>query len=415
MEHDVLIVGGRVAGSSLALLLARRGFRVLVVDRDVFPSDTLSTHCLSFYAVRSLAKLGVLAEVEAAGFRRIVRHRTWVEDCCLEAPAGPQGTYSLAPRREVLDGVLLAAARGAGAEVEQRTTLEDLVQEDGKVVGARLRTPAGSREVRASVVVGADGRHSTVAERVGARKYDSVPPLRPVFYGYYRGIAPREETTLEMWFGRDQIGFLFPMRPSEDCVVLEIQAEDFDAFRGDPRAALEGRFRALPGMGDRFRGATLDGRIMATRGIENYFRTPYGPGWALVGDAGYLKDPSTGYGIGDALAQSFLLDEALAAWFGGAAWEESMGRFQRRRDEVMRPGYQLTLDNTRLQDPGTEVMGWVKAALVAPWHCRALAYELPRLLPLALSPHAFGAVAAVARAFGAAPSPAAEPARGVAP
>src|ERR1700737_3500006 len=102
MSHDVLVIGARVAGASLALSLAGQGHRVMLVDRDEFPSDTLSTHFMSAGAVGGLARLGVLADVEAAGFRRVTRTRTWIDDCCLEGPAGPGGSYGLAPRRTVL-------------------------------------------------------------------------------------------------------------------------------------------------------------------------------------------------------------------------------------------------------------------------------------------------------------------------
>src|SRR5690242_3935629 len=101
-HYDVVIVGARVAGASLALLLGQQGHRVLLIDRDSFPSDTLSTHFVGGFGVNALQRLGALDAVEAAGFRRITRARTWVEDCLFEGPAGPEGVYALAPRRDVL-------------------------------------------------------------------------------------------------------------------------------------------------------------------------------------------------------------------------------------------------------------------------------------------------------------------------
>jgi flavin-dependent dehydrogenase len=402
MDYEVLIVGGRAAGSSLALLLARQGHRVLVVDRDTFPSDTLSTHFMNPMAVGLLTAFGVLADVEAAGFRRVTRNRTWIDDCSFEGPAGPGASFSLAPRRNVLDSVLIDHAVGAGAEFEQRTRAESLLEEDGRVVGAVLQRTGGERrEVRAGVVVGADGRQSPVAHWVGAEKYLEVPGLRPGYYGYYHGVEPLAEPTLEMWFGGDQIGFLFPMRPDEDCLALEIQPEEFESFRRNPQQALEERFRALPGMARRMRGAELEGRIQGTRGIDNFFRKPYGPGWALTGDAGYCKDPSTGTGLGDALGQSQMLADSLDAWFGGADWEETMSAFQRRRDAAMLPTYQATLAHTRLRDQSPEDVAWIKAVLVSPGLTRAFAHAMPALMPHAFPEGAMPQLAGFARMFGA--------------
>jgi flavin-dependent dehydrogenase len=209
------------------------------------------------------------------------------------------------------------------------------------------------------------------------------------------------EPTLEMWFGGDQIGFLFPMRPDEDCLALELQPEDFESFRTRPQEAFEERFRELPGMERRMRGAVLEGRIQGTRGIDNYFRQAYGPGWALAGDAGYLKDPSTGTGVGDALKQSQMLAESLHAWFEGDEWDATMSAFQRRRDEAMLPGYQATLANTSLRDRGPEDVAWLKALLLSPGVMRAFTHAVPGLIPLAFPPEAMPRIAGLARMFGA--------------
>jgi flavin-dependent dehydrogenase len=382
MTYDALIVGGRVAGGSLALRLARQGRRVLVVERDELPSDTLSTHYMSPLAVGQLAELGVLPDVEAAGFRRITRTRTWIEDCSFGGPVGPPGSYALTPRRTVLDCVILDHALQAGAEVLHRTRAERLIEDGGRVAGAVVRGVGGeAREVRASVVVGADGRSSAVAEWVGAKKYHQVPALRPAYYGYYRGVTPLPDPALEMWFGGDHIGFLFPMRPDEDCLAIELQPEDFAAYRERPQEMCEERLRALPGLECRLRGAVLEGKLMGTRGIDNFFRTPYGPGWALTGDAGYLRDPSTGTGLSDALTQAALLAEALDGWLDGADWDASMGSYHRQRDEALMPGYQATLNHTRMRDMAPEDVAWVQAVLSLPGLLRVFAHAVPRVVP----------------------------------
>lgn len=212
-DYDFLIIGARVAGASLALLLGQRGHRVLLVDRDHFPSDTLSTHYMGPSAVPLLARLGVLDDVEAAGFRRLTRSRTYAGDCLFEGPLAPGGGYALAPRRDILDMILIEhATRQDSVAFCERTRVDGLLMEDDRVVGARLMMAGeAAREVRASVVIGADGKFSKVADWVGAARYQDVPALRPAYYGYYRGVTALPEPTVEFFFVGDRIGFVFPM------------------------------------------------------------------------------------------------------------------------------------------------------------------------------------------------------------
>ena len=408
MNFDALIVGGRAAGGSLALLLARQGRKVLVADRDEFPSDTMSTHFMNLAAVGSLKRLGVLDDILAAGFRRITRHRSWIGDCCFDGPAGPPGTFSLAPRRVVLDSVLMDHAVKAGAHFEHRTRVEGLIMDGERVEGAVLQTAGGERrEVRAQIVIGADGRSSKVAEWVGAEQYDAVPALRPAYYGYFHGVEPQLEPTVEIMFGGDQIGFLFPMREGEDCIAIEMQPEDFEEFRSDHAAAFDARLQRLPGMERRLKNARLEGKLMGVKGVENYFRKPYGPGWALTGDAGYLKDPSTGSGIGDALEVSFMLAKALGEWFDGADWNATLSAFQHKRDAVMKPMYEATLAFTRMRDVGPAEEALLKALMMGPGTIRSLAYSMLESLPNLMSPVEYGRTQYVSKMF----APAMEPAK----
>jgi flavin-dependent dehydrogenase len=410
-QYDVLIVGARVAGASLALLLGQRGHRVLLVDRDHFPSDTLSTHFMSARFVLLLAQLGVLADVEAAGFRRITRTRTYVDDCMFEGPAAPGGHYALAPRRDALDAILIDHARRRGnVAFWERTHATSLIEEDGRVTGACVTTADGEQhEVRARVVVGADGKYSKVAEWVGAQRYHETPPLRPAYYGYYHGLAPLPETAVEVFFAGDRSGFIFPMQPGVDCLALELQPDDFAAFRADPLTAFEEHFRTLPGMAARMAEARLEGKLLGTRGIANYFCQPYGPGWALTGDAGYLKDPITGTGIGDALNQSFWLADALDDALRGADWETRLGAYQRQRDEALLPEFLATVQFTQMRDQPADSLAGVRAILISPWFTRTWMASLPPVLLDTLPPPLRPQIAALAQAFGAQPAPAPTP------
>lgn len=394
-EYDALIVGARVAGATVAARLAERGRKVLLVDRDRFPSDTLSTHALAFNAVDSLRRLGVLDRIEAAGFCRIFRHRTWVDDICIEAPAGPPGTYSIAPRRIVLDQILLDRAVECGAELWQRARVDSLIEESGAVVGAVVQhIGAEKREVRARVVVGADGKQSQVAEWVSAEKYDERPLGRPIYFGYFQGFRPLAEPTIELFFGSDRIGFCFPMRPDEHCLILEAQPKDFARIRQDPAGWFREEFSTLPGIAERFQSARLEGRMLGTRGVENFFRKPYGPGWALTGDAACVKDPCTGYGIGDALLQSFLMAKALGAWFDGAEWEPTMEAYTQRRDQALRPLFEHSVAAASARDDSYRQLDPLRAVLLNQHDVRRMVRTLPGHLDQMFEPmdrfrHAF--------------------------
>jgi flavin-dependent dehydrogenase len=386
-EYDALIVGARVAGATVAARLAQQGRKVLLVDRDDFPSDTISTHALAFNAVDSLRRLGVLDRIEAAGFRRIFRHRAWVEDICIEAPAGPPGTYSIAPRRIVLDQIILDRAAECGAEVWQRTRVDGLLVESGAVVGAVVQHIGGEkREVRARVVVGADGKQSQVAQWVGAAKYDERPVGRPIYYGYFRGFTPLAEPAIELFFGSDRIGFCFPMRPDEHCLILEAQPEEFERIRQGPEAWLRTQFAALPGMAERIKDAKLEGRMLGIRGVENFFRKPFGAGWALTGDAAYVKDPCTGYGIGDAMLQSFLIAKALGSWLDGAEWEASMEAYTQTRDMAMRPLFEQTVAAATARDDSHHQLDPLRAVLLNQHDARRVVRALPGLLDQMFEP-----------------------------
>jgi flavin-dependent dehydrogenase len=410
MDYDVLIVGARVAGASLALLLGQRGYRVLLIDRDRFPSDTLSTHFMGTAAVPLLAKLGVLDDVEAGGFRRMTRTRTWVEDCLFEGPIAPDGSYALAPRRDCLDATLIRHAVSRGSvEFWEGAVAEGLIEEEGRVVGARISRSGQRHTVRARVVVGADGKYSKVAAWVRAACYNEVPAMRPGYYGYYHGVGALTETALELFYSQRRIGFIFPMQPGVDCLGLALQPDEFDVFRKSPRQAFEDCFRTLSGMTARLEGARLEGKLRGMRGVDNCMRVPYGPGWALTGDAGCLKDPITGIGIEDALKQAFLLADALAATLAGAAWEATMGAFQQQRDEALLPLYNYTIQITLAPDPSPTALAWLRALLAVPPFTHDLAGGFAAVAQQAVQAHTYPGLHQRAKAFGAQPAAEAAP------
>jgi flavin-dependent dehydrogenase len=385
-EYDALIVGARVAGSSLAIRLAQRGRKVLMVDRDSFPSDTISTHGLNFLAVESLRRLGVLERIEAAGFRRMQRHRAWLGELFVEAPAGPPGAYTLAPRRMVLDQILIERAVECGVEFTPRARVDGLLIENGTVEGARVQRIGGDAfEAHARVVIGADGKGSKVAQWVGAKTYGKGEPGRPIYYGYFHGVEPLPEPTAELFFGFNRVGFCLAMRPDEHVLVIEAQPEDFARIRADARTWFLSEYTRLPGMEKRMANAVLEGSILGVRAIDSHFRTPYGAGWALTGDAGYVKDPITAYGVGDALLQGFWLARSLDEWFGGRPWDETMSAYQERRDNSFRAFFEQTAHSISLRDDESAIAE-LYPVLLNQHDARILLRAMPRFLDEVFDP-----------------------------
>jgi flavin-dependent dehydrogenase len=403
-EVDVLIVGARVAGATLALQLGMRGHRVMLIDRSRFPSDTLSTHYMAPSAVSLLDQLGVLGDVEAHGFRRVTRSRATVGPCAFEGPISPDGSYGLAPRRDILDAILVDhAVRRGQVTFCDRTRATGLIEREGRICGARI-SMGGDRtvDVNARIVVGADGRASNVAAWAGAASYREQPALRPVYYGYFRDVAPLPEPSLEQFYIDNRVGFLFPMQPGIDCLALELQPDDFPTFRAGPLDAFMALFRTYPYMQSRLANAMIDGKLLGVRGIPNHFRVPFGPGWALTGDAAYLKDPLTGTGIADAINQSIWLARALGDVLNGADWHATLAQYHRHRDEMMEPMYRITLESVRRRDPSLGELAWLEAALCSPAFARILAARLPDAIPDAFPDNLTARIETLADGFAAA-------------
>ncbi|ARI75937.1 NAD(P)/FAD-dependent oxidoreductase [Halobacillus mangrovi] len=340
-RYDVIIIGARVAGSSLAIQLGEMGKRVLLLDKASFPSDTLSTHHMSH--LEYLKKLGVLKEVEATGFRKINRMRTYIGSSFVE---GPRASYTIIPKRDHLDHILLSRANDLPTvSLRENHSVRDLIWEEKQVKGVVVEDPDGRmHSISCDLVVGADGKHSNIAHWVKAEEYKQQNPLRPVLYGYYEGVKPLQEPATEIFLHEGRIGFLFPMEEGRDCLGLEIHPEEFKPMMKSPKESFEKMYRSLYGMDIRLEGAVLQGKIIGTPGMPNFFRKAYGDGWALIGDAGHSKDPSTGLGINDAFMQSFLLAEAIQLMDQGKSRGEAMEAFQQERDRRLMPGHDLTLN-----------------------------------------------------------------------
>jgi 2-polyprenyl-6-methoxyphenol hydroxylase-like FAD-dependent oxidoreductase len=313
MAYDVIVVGARVAGSSTGMLLARRGLRVLVLDQTSFPSDTLSTHQLQPPGAALLRKWGLLERVEAAGTpaTREVRFHAGGSIIDGDLSANRLGEPLYSPRRTVLDPILVAAAREAGAEVRERTRVTDMVFEDGRAVGVRAKTKRGSQVTeRASIIVGADGKHSMVAKAAQPHRYREKPARSMACYAYWRdvGLHGGQIHALDR-----RVAGAWPTNDGLVVTFVAWPAEDWQQFRQDPDRSILDTLDQTGELGARIRGAQRVGPVRATNDLPNRFVRPYGPGWTLVGDAGLVMDPITGQGIADAFRDAELLTEAVGA------------------------------------------------------------------------------------------------------
>lgn len=318
--YDAIIIGARVAGAPTAMLLAQKGHKVLLVDRDTFPSDIMSTHALALPAIQFLHRWGLYETLVAKGCRPITK-------ATLSATGGPPRTAELeamCPRRYVLDEVLVRAAVEAGAELREGLTLQELTRVDGRVTGVRAQSRTNGETVteQAQIVVGADGIHSVVARLVQTEKYDERPGTTFGYYSYFSGV---EGDGIEVHFRDRRIIFSFPTNDGLTCLAFEAPKEEFQEFRSDIEGNFNRTLQLVPDLADRARGAERQEPFKGMVDVPNFFRKPYGHGWALVGDAGYNKDPVTGLGIGDAFRDAELLAEALDAGLSGLRPPPSAG------------------------------------------------------------------------------------------
>lgn len=322
-SFDAVVVGARCAGAATALLLARAGMRVLVVDRGSYGADALSTHALMRGAVVQLHRWGVLDAIVAAATPPIVRTRFCYEDGDVDVEVRARGGIDglFAPRRTLLDRVLVDAARSAGAEVRYGVRIDGVVRRGGRVVGVAGIDREGRRlEAACELVVGADGLRSRTASLVGAGTTRAATHQSAIAYGYFEGL-PRDAY---QWFFRP--GAAAGVIPTNDGLAnVFIGAEPSVMTRAGFEEVLA---RAAPELRGHVTRARLHGALRTFRGAPGVLRRAHGPGWALVGDAGFFRDPLTAHGIADALRDAELLARA--------AVRGRLGEYEALRDEAAR-------------------------------------------------------------------------------
>ncbi|MGH9279115.1 MAG: NAD(P)/FAD-dependent oxidoreductase [Acidimicrobiales bacterium] len=350
-RYDAIVVGARCAGAPTAMLLAQKGYRVLVVDRATFPSDTVSTHVIHAPGVAALRRWGLLDRVIASGCPSIDSYSFDFGPFTIAGTPRPHDGISTAyaPRRTILDKVLVDAASAAGAEVREGFTVEDVLVEDGAVVGIRGRG-AGGRSVvdRARVVIGADGRNSRVAAAVQPDRYNEKPQL---LWGYYTYWSNLPIAAFESVIRPHRGWGAAPTNDGLTMLVIGWPYAEAGAFKADVEANYLATLELAPEFAERVRGATREDRFYGG-GVPNFFRTPFGPGWALVGDAGYIRDPITAQGMTDAFRDAELCTSALDESLDGRRpFDEAMGAYQQARDAQVAGIYEFTTQLATLEPP----------------------------------------------------------------
>ncbi|MGX1516412.1 NAD(P)/FAD-dependent oxidoreductase [Streptomyces collinus] len=327
--YDAIVIGARCAGSPTAMLLARQGYRVLLLEKAQFPRDKLSSHYIHQPGVALLGRWGVLDDLVEAGCPGINRESYRGPDVRLDgfslAVDGYRTTY--APRRFVLDPILARAAVAAGVEFRESCTVTGLVFENDRVVGVRYRTPAGAETTdRARLVVGADGMRSLVAREVGARNVIEDPRMTCTYYSYWSGVPAHFELF-------DRPGRWVAAVPTNDDLTLIMtyfpQREYAGVRTAVEPAYLEAVRTTAPELYERMSAGTREEQLYGTGHQENFFREAHGPGWVLVGDAVHHKDSITARGITDAFEQA----QSLVEYIGDGLHDEAALRVALKRYE----------------------------------------------------------------------------------
>ncbi|MFJ9619465.1 NAD(P)/FAD-dependent oxidoreductase [Streptomyces noursei] len=340
--YDAIIVGARCAGATTALLLARRGHRVLLLERSRPDTDTISTHYIHRTGTARLARLGLLGALQDSGCPALGHSCHSIEGVVIrkDVSASPGNPVAYGPRRYILDSLLCQAAVDAGAEF-RHCTVTELTWSDGRVTGVRARTRnGGSFSAKGRVVVGADGMNSTVADLLRAEKYHEQPRATCVYYTYWSGMSAVSGIHI-----RNRRGIaVVPTHDDTVCVAAIWPVNEFTRIRRDIvgnylRAVRETTPEIFEGIQNSHRAH----RFVGTASTANFYRASAGPGWALVGDAGFHKDSLPANGISDALEHAELLADHIHQGLAGAAdLDTVLTRYARSRDAGTFDSYRLT-------------------------------------------------------------------------
>ena len=338
---DVIVVGARCAGAATALLLARKGFRVLMLDKARFPAEIPQGHFIHQQGPRLLQKWGVMDNLTRSDCPPVTQFTMDLGDFPLTGTNLVRDGVAVGygPRRHVVDMVLLQAAIEAGAEFRGGFSVDDYLSDGTAITGVRGRSYDTGAEIseQARITVGADGRHSSLARAVAATVYEETPPLACWYFSYWSGAAV---DGLEMYLRGRTVIFTFPTNDGLTAVFIGWEISEFPRVREDIATSFMSVLRGVPHLEQRICAGRREERFYGTADVPNFFRKPYGTGWALVGDADHHKDPYLALGICDAFRDADLLASAISQGLSGERpMPDALADYERDRNTAAMPQY----------------------------------------------------------------------------
>ena len=362
--YDAIVVGARCAGAPTALLLARKGYKVLLLDRGTFPSDMpFSNHYMHQTGSARLKRWGLLDALKASNCPPILtNHFDYGAFSLTGSPVPAEGgvTEAFAPRRIKLDPILVDAAVESGAELREGFSVQELVFEDGRVTGIRGHQKNGATITEhARITVGADGMFSVVAKAVQAPEYKTGPALEGSWYAYFSGVPM---IGWHLWLRPGRVIFAYNTNDNLSLIGVAFAARDLPEVRTNVEKHHSSVIAEhAPELWERMRAGKRESRYVGGA-IPSHVRKPYGPGWALVGDAGYQKDPCTASGITDAFGSAEWLAEAIDAGLSGRQpMEQALAAYEETRNQTELPYFDLTTQLSALEPPPAEVQQLLEA------------------------------------------------------
>jgi len=361
--YDAIVVGARCAGSPAALLLSRKGYKVLLVERMTFPSDmAFSNHFVHQAGSAALKRWGLLERLAATNCPPITEDYFDYGAFSLCGPVPPVDgvNTAFAPRRIKLDPILAAAARESGAELREGFSVQELLWDNGRVTGIRGKHKGTVITEKARIVIGADGMFSVVAQAVQAPEYKSQPGLEGSWYAYWSGVPMRG---WHLWLRPNRVVFSYNTNDDLTLIGVAFPVRELAAVRTNvEKHHWQTITEFVPDLAERMRAGRRESHFVGGV-IPYHMRRPYGLGWALVGDAGYQKDPCTASGITDAFRSAEWLVDAIDSGFSGRQpLEQALAGYEGKRNQSETAYFEMTTQLAALAPPPPE-MQQILAAL----------------------------------------------------
>jgi flavin-dependent dehydrogenase len=344
-DYDAIVVGARVAGSITATLLGGKGYKVLLLDRAHFPSDTLSTHFFRYPALKSFQRMGVFDQVQSIAPHMVDMFNDIEGHMWSEPIQGKDDlNYFLCVRRITLDAILAERVRKeSNVKFHQGARFTELIRKNGSIVGAKWSDVSGENQATARVVIGADGFYSQVAKLVEPETEVFEPVHRAMYYSYFKNLTPSDTPSAEFYFRGDRLVYVFPTDGNLTLVAVSVPISEFDSYKKNAKGEMMSFLNGIPSLAPRIQPAEIAAPIKGAGNIPCYMRVPYGDGWALVGDSALVFDPWSGQGIDHASQHAVFLADALYEYFQSKkTWDEAMSEYHSLRNKSSKKNFERT-------------------------------------------------------------------------